>query len=324
MPHAIRVHETGGPDVLTWEEVETPTPGEGEILIRHTAIGLNFIDTYFRSGLYPAPSSPFSPGNEGAGVVEAVGTGVTEFSVGDRVAYVGPIGSYAELRTLPAASAVPIPDDIDDQTAAAIMLKGLTAQYLLRQTYKVQAGDTILFHAASGGVGLIACQWAKSLGARVIGTVGSAEKAELAKAHGCDETILYREEDFVERVKELTDGKGANVAYDAVGKDTFPGSLHCLKPLGMWVSFGQSSGPLPDFNLGLLAQNGSLFATRPSLFNYIAERDRLLEMAKELFDVVVSGTVKIRVDQTYPLRDAAQAHADLEGRKTTGSTVFTV
>ncbi|MEM9206918.1 MAG: quinone oxidoreductase [Pseudomonadota bacterium] len=324
MPHAIRVHKTGGPDVLTWEEVETPIPGEGEILIRHTAIGLNFIDTYFRSGLYPAPSSPFSPGNEGAGVVEAVGTGVTEFSVGDRVAYVGPIGSYAELRTLPAASAVPIPDDIDDQTAAAIMLKGLTAQYLLRQTYKVQAGDTILFHAASGGVGLIACQWAKSLGARVIGTVGSAEKAELAKAHGCDETILYREEDFVERVKELTDGKGANVAYDAVGKDTFPGSLHCLKPLGMWVSFGQSSGPLPDFNLGLLAQNGSLFATRPSLFNYIAERDRLLEMAKELFDVVVSGTVKIRVDQTYPLRDAAQAHADLEGRKTTGSTVFTV
>lgn len=323
MVMAVRVHETGGPDVLTWEEVEVGEPGAGEVLIRHTAIGLNFIDTYFRSGLYPAPSGlPFIPGNEGAGVVLTVGEGVSHVKPGDRVAYVGPLGSYAEERLVPGDRLVEIPEGVDDKTAAGMMLKGMTAQYLLRRTFNVTSDTTLLFHAAAGGVGLIAGQWAAHLGATVIGTVGSAEKAELAKAHGYTHIINYREEDFVERVKEITGGKGCDVVYDSVGKDTYPGSLDCLKPLGLWASFGQSSGPITDFNMGLLAQKGSLFATRPTLFTYIASRSDLDMTANDLFDVVRSGVVRIEVNQEYKLADAAQAHKDLEGRKTTGTTVL--
>lgn len=323
MVMAVRVHETGGPDVLTWEEVEIGEPGAGEVRIRHTAIGLNFIDTYFRSGLYPAPNGlPFIPGNEGAGVVLAVGEGVSHVKPGDRVAYVGPLGSYAQERLVPGDRLVVIPDGVDDKTAAGMMLKGMTAQYLLRRTFNVTSETTLLFHAAAGGVGLIAGQWAAHLGATVIGTVGSAEKAELAKAHGYTHVINYREEDFVERVKEITGGKGCDVVYDSVGKDTYPGSLDCLKPLGLWASFGQSSGPITDFNMGLLAQKGSLFATRPTLFTYIASRSDLEMTANDLFDVVKSGVVKIEVNQEYRLADAAQAHKDLEGRKTTGTTVL--
>ncbi len=323
MVMALRVHETGGPDVLTREEVEVGEPGAGEVRIRHTAIGLNFIDTYFRSGLYPAPNGlPFIPGNEGAGVVLTVGEGVSHVKPGDRVAYVGPLGSYAEERLVPGDRLVVIPEGVDDKTAAGMMLKGMTAQYLLRRTYNVISDTTLLFHAAAGGVGLIAGQWAAHLGATVIGTVGSAEKAELAKAHGYTHIINYREEDFVERVREITGGKGCDVVYDSVGKDTYPGSLDCLKPLGLWASFGQSSGPITDFNMGLLAQKGSLFATRPTLFTYIASRTDLEMTANDLFDVVRSGVVKIEVNQEYKLADAAQAHKDLEGRKTTGTTVL--
>ncbi|WP_346915190.1 quinone oxidoreductase [uncultured Roseibium sp.] len=323
MVMAVRVHETGGPDVLTWEEVEVGEPGPGEVRIRHTAIGLNFIDTYFRSGLYPAPNGlPFIPGNEGAGVVLTVGEGVSHVKPGDRVAYVGPLGAYAQERLVPGDRLVVIPDGVDDKTAAGMMLKGMTAQYLLRRTFNVTADTTLLFHAAAGGVGLIAGQWAAHLGATVIGTVGSAEKAELAKAHGYTHVINYREEDFVERVKEITGGKGCDVVYDSVGKDTYPGSLDCLKPLGLWASFGQSSGPIIDFNMGLLAQKGSLFATRPTLFTYIASRSDLEMTANDLFDVVKSGVVKIEVNQEYRLADATQAHKDLEGRKTTGTTVL--
>ncbi|MBD1546401.1 quinone oxidoreductase family protein [Roseibium aggregatum] len=323
MVMAVRVHENGGPDVLTWEEVEVGKPGPGEVHIRHTAVGLNFIDTYFRSGLYPAPNGlPFIPGNEGAGVVLTVGEGVTHVKPGDRVAYVGPLGSYAEERLVPGDRLVVVPDGIDDKTAAGMMLKGMTAQYLLRRTFNVTSDTTLLFHAAAGGVGLIAGQWAAHLGATVIGTVGSAEKAELAKAHGYTHVINYREEDFVERVKEITGGKGCDVVYDSVGKDTYPGSLDCLKPFGLWASFGQSSGPITDFNMGLLAQKGSLFATRPTLFTYIASRSDLEMTANDLFDVVKSGVVKIEVNQEYRLADAAQAHKDLEGRKTTGTTVL--
>ncbi|WP_289033685.1 quinone oxidoreductase [uncultured Roseibium sp.] len=323
MVQAIRVHETGGPEVLTWEKVEIGEPGPGEVRIRHTAIGLNFIDTYFRSGLYPAPAGlPFIPGNEGAGVVLTVGEGVSHVAPGDRVAYVGPLGAYAQERIVPGERLVAIPDGIDDKTAAGMMLKGMTAQYLLRQTFDVTPETTLLFHAAAGGVGLIAGQWAAHLGATVIGTAGSAEKVELAKANGYQHVINYRDEDFVERVKEITDGKGCDVVYDSVGKDTYPGSLDCLKARGLWVSFGQSSGPIADFNLGLLGTKGSLFATRPTLFSYIASRADLEATAGDLFDVVGKGIVKIGVNQEYRLADAAQAHKDLEGRKTTGTTVL--
>lgn len=323
MVQAIRVHETGGPDVMRWEQVDVGEPGPGEVRIRHTAIGLNFIDTYFRSGLYPSPAGlPFSPGNEGAGIVQSVGEGVAHLNPGDRVAYAGPLGAYAQERIVPADNLVVIPDGIDDKTAAAMMLKGMTAQYLLRQTFAVGPDTTLLFHAAAGGVGLIAGQWAAHLGATVIGTAGSDEKIALAKAHGYQHMINYRTEDFVERVKEITGGKGCDVVYDSVGQDTYPGSLDCIRPLGTWVSFGQSSGPITDFNLGLLAQKGSLFATRPTLFTYIATRDALEATAGELFDVVQRGIVKIELNQEYRLANAIQAHKDLEGRKTTGTTVL--
>lgn len=322
MPHAIRVHETGGPDVMKWEEVEVPAPGPGEVRLRSNAVGVNFIDVYIRSGLYKTASMPFIPGQEGTGEVTAVGDGVTDLKVGDRVAYVDPIGSYTQERVVPAARMVKVPDGIDDRTAAAMMLKGMTAQYLLRRTFRVEKGQTILFHAAAGGVGLIAGQWANALGATVIGTAGSEEKAELAKAHGYHHVINYRTEDFVARVKELTDGAGVDVAYDSVGKDTFPGSLDCLKPFGMWVPFGQSSGAAPPLETSMLAQKGSLYVSRPTLFTYVAKREDLVKTANELFDVVRDGTVKIEVNQTYPLKEAAQAHRDLEGRKTTGAIVL--
>ncbi|WP_428696843.1 quinone oxidoreductase family protein [Stappia sp.] len=323
MVHAIRVHETGGPEVMRWEDVEVGAPAAGEARVRHTAIGLNFIDTYFRSGLYPAPAgTPFIPGNEGAGVVVAVGEGVTHVAPGDRVAYVGPLGSYAEERLVPADRLVRIPEGVDDKTAAGMMLKGMTARYLLRRTFNVTSDTTLLFHAAAGGVGLIAGQWAAKLGATVIGTVGSEEKAELARANGYTHVINYRTENFVERVREITGGKLCDVVYDSVGKDTYPGSLDCLRPLGLWVSFGQSSGPIADFNLGLLGPKGSLFATRPTLFSYIASRADLEQTAGDLFDVVRSGDVKIQVNQEYALSDAVRAHQDLQGRKTTGTTVL--
>lgn len=323
MPMAIRIHRTGGPEVLTYEEVSVAAPMAGEALIRHTAIGLNFIDTYFRSGLYPAPNGlPFIPGNEGAGVVVAVGDGVSHVAPGDRVAYVGPLGAYAQERLVPADRLVKLPDAIDDRTAAGMMLKGMTARYLLRRTFRVGPETTLLFHAAAGGVGLIAGQWAAHLGATVIGTVGSEDKADLARAHGYTHVINYNRENFSARVKEITDGKGCDVVYDSVGRDTYPGSLDCLKPLGLWVSFGQSSGPIADFNLGLLAQKGSLFATRPTLFSYIAARADLEETAQDLFDVVAGGVVSIGINQEYALADAATAHADLEGRRTTGTTVL--
>lgn len=323
MSNAIIVNETGGPDVMKYTSIGTPKPGPGEVLVRQTAIGVNFLDTYFRSGLYPSPTGlPFTPGAEAAGVVEMIGSGVTEVDPGDRVAYVIPTGAYTQERVVPVNRLVTIPDSIDDKTAAGMMLKGLTAQYLLRRTYDVKAGDTILIHAAAGGVGLLVCQWAKHLGATVIGTVGSEEKAVLAKQNGCTHTILYREENFVERVQEITDGQGANVVYDSIGKDTYPGSLECLKPRGTWVTFGQSSGPIVDFNLALLSKHGSLFATRPTLFTYIAARDDLDSMSKDLFDVVAKGAVSIPVNQQYALRDAVDAHKALEGRATMGSTVL--
>jgi NADPH:quinone reductase len=322
MTHAIRVHEYGGPEVLKWEEVELGKPGPGEVRIKQTAVGLNFIDIYGRSGLYPQPSLPFVPGMEGAGVVTAVGEGVRDLKVGRRVAYAGPIGGYAEERLIRADRAVKIPEAISDETAAAVMLKGMTAQYLLRRSYKVGSETTLLFHAAAGGVGLIACQWAASLGATVIGTVGSAGKALIARAHGCTHVINYREEDVVAKVKDYTKGKGVDVVYDSIGKDTFPASLDCLRPLGMWVSFGQASGPVPEFRINLLAQKGSLFATRPALGDYIATRKDLVSTANDLFGVITKGKVKIAVNQTYPLAEAERAHRELEGRLTTGSTVL--
>ncbi len=323
MATIVRLHENGGPEVLKVEEAEVGAPGKGEIRLRHTAIGLNFIDTYFRSGLYPAPNGlPLIPGNEGAGVVEALGEGVSGLAVGDRVAYAGPIGAYASQRLIAADRVVKIPDGVSDEQAAGMMLKGMTAEYLLRRTFKVEPGHTILFHAAAGGVGLIAGQWAKHLGATVIGTAGSPDKIELAHAHGYDHVINYRTEDFVARVKELTGGKGVDVVYDSVGKDTFPGSLDCLKPRGLWATFGQSSGALPPLNTALLSQKGSLYVTRPTLFTYIASRAELAACAGALFDVVKRGIVSIRVNQTYALAEAARAHADLEGRKTTGTTVL--
>lgn len=322
MSKAILVHEHGGPNVLKWEDAEVAKPGKGEVLIRQHAVGLNYIDTYFRSGAYKAASMPFTPGNEGAGEVLALGRGVTGLKVGDRVAYAGPIGAYAQERAIAADRLVKIPANIDYDVAASIMLKGMTAQYLLRRTFRVKKGDTVLFHAAAGGVGLMACQWANALGATVIGTVGSADKAKLAKKHGCRHVINYREEDFVERVKKITKGQGVDVVYDGVGKDTFPGSLDCLRPMGMWVLFGASSGPVPPIDLGILAQKGSIFTTRPSLFTYIAKREDLVKTARDLFKVVGDGTVKVEINQRYALKDAAKAHADLEGRKTTGATVL--
>ncbi len=321
MPHAIRITQTGGPEVMQWEEVQVGEPGPGEVRVRTTAVGLNYIDTYHRSGLYPLPL-PMTLGSEGAGVVEAVGPKVKEFRKGDRVAWANPIGSYAEVLLRPVARLVKIPTGLDDKVAAAIMLKGMTSWYLIRRTFKVKKGDTILVHAAAGGVGQILCQWAKALGATVIGTVGSTEKAAIAKKCGCKHVIVTSQENFVERVKQITKGKGVPVVYDGVGKDTFMGSLDCLAPLGMLVSFGNASGAVTQFNPGVLAAKGSLFLTRPTLFTYTAERKDLLAAARDLFAVVKSKKVKISINQTYPLREAAQAHRDLEGRKTTGSTVL--
>jgi NADPH2:quinone reductase len=322
MTKAIRFHETGGPDVLRWEEVEVGEPGPDEIVIEHGAVGLNFIDTYHRSGLY-AVDLPSGIGIEGAGRVTAVGADVVDLRVGDRVGYAtGPLGAYAERRRMPANHVVALPDGIDDRTAAAVMLKGLTAHYLLRRTHRVQPGEAILVHAAAGGVGLIACQWAKRLGATVIGTAGSDEKAALALAHGCDHVIVYTREDFSERVRELTDGAGVSVVYDSVGNDTFEGSLDCLARFGTMVSFGNASGPAPPVAPGVLAAKGSLYLTRPTLMDYVAARADLVAGAEELFEVVLDGSVRIEVNQAYPLAEAAQAHRDLEARSTTGSTVL--
>lgn len=322
MTKAIRIHQTGGPEVLRWEDVELKDPGPGEAQIRHTAIGLNYLDTYHRSGLYPLPL-PTGIGSEGAGVVTKLGPGVKDLKVGDRVAYAGgPPGSYAEARVIPAGRLVRVPAGIDDQTAAAMMLKGMTVQYLIRRTYKVKKGDIVLFHAAAGGVGLIACQWLKHLGAKVIGTVSSDEKATLAKKHGCTWPVVYTRDDFVAAVKKLTKGKGVPVVYDGVGRDTFMKSLDCLRPFGLMATFGNASGAVEPLNLGLLAAKGSLYVTRPTLVTYTASREDLLATARDLFRVVKSGAVKIRVDQTYALKDAARAHADLHARKTTGSTVL--
>lgn len=321
MAYAIRIHETGGPEVLRWEAMEPGKPGAGEVLVRNTAVGLNYIDTYHRSGLYPVPL-PATLGMEGAGVVEAVGPRVKEFKAGDRVAYAQPIGAYAEICLRPADRLVRIPSGVDDRIAAAMMLKGLTAHYLLRRTYRVKKGETILVHAAAGGVGQILCQWAKHLGVTVIGTVGSDEKAALAKKAGCKHVIVLSRENFQERVKAITKGRGVPVVYDGVGKDTFEGSLDSLQPLGLMVSYGNASGPVPPLNIGTLSQKGSLFLTRPTLMTYVAKREDLVKAARELFAVVKSGAVKVHVNQTYPLADAAQAHRDLEERKTTGSTVL--
>ncbi len=322
MIHAVRVHETGGPEVLRFEKISLPAPGPGEVQIRHEAIGLNFIDVYHRTGLYPVDHSPFIPGMEGAGVVIALGEGVTEWQVGDRVAYAGVLGAYAEARNIPADRLVKLPQDISFETAAAMMLQGMTARFLLRATYQVGPQTTLLFHAAAGGVGLMACQWAAHLGATVIGTVGSTEKVSLAKANGCTHVIDTSQEDFVARVREITQGAGVDVVYDGVGRATFPASLDCLKRRGLWVSFGQASGALPEFNLAILAQKGSLFATRPTLFDYIATRSELVETAQDLFQVVGEGHVRVHVNQRYDLKDVAQAHRDLEARRTTGSTIL--
>ena len=323
MVAAVRVHKVGGPEVLTYEQVDVPAPGPGQLRVKQHACGVNFIDVYFRMGLYPAPGGlPFVAGNEAAGEVVEVGAGVSEFKRGDRVAYVNGPACYAEERLVPADRAVKLPANISYEQAAAMMLKGMTVEYLLRRTFKVEKGMTILMHAAAGGVGLILCQWANHLGANVIGTVGSKEKAELARANGCHHTILYRDEDFVARVKEITGGKLCDVVYDSVGKDTFPASLDCIRPLGMFVSFGSSSGPVEAFNINLLQFKGSLFATRPTLNTYAAKREDLLAIANELFGVVGSGAVKIPINQKYALRDAAKAHRDLEGRATTGASIL--
>ncbi len=322
MVKAIRFGQTGGPEVLSYEDVEVGTPGSGEARVRHNVIGLNFIDTYQRSGLYPLPL-PSGLGMEAAGVVEAVGSGVTHVTAGDRVAYAGgPPGAYSNVRLMPAEKLIKVPDGISDDQAAAMMLKGLTVQYLIRRVYRVEKGETVLFHAAAGGVGTIACQWLKALGATVIGTVGSDEKARIAQAHGCDHTIVYTRENFAERVMEITGGRGVPVVYDSVGKDTFTGSLASLQPRGLVAVFGNGSGPVTGVDINVLAK-GSYYVTRPTLMTYTALRSDLEAGAKELFDIVKSGKVKIEINQRYALADAAQAHRDLEGRKTTGSTVFT-
>lgn len=323
MTKAIRIHETGGPEVLTWEDVDVGDPGEGEVRIRHTAVGLNFIDIYQRSGLYPLPDLPLTLGTEGAGVIEAVGPGVDGIEAGQRVAYAGgQLGSYAEARVMPAGVLVPVPDAVDDRTAAAMMLKGMTAHMLLFKSYAVQEGDHVLVHAAAGGVGSILVQWAKHLGATVIGTVGSAAKGEQATGHGADHVINYNEEDFAERVTEITGGQGVPVVYDSVGKDTFEKSLDCLSEWGVLVNFGNASGPAPDVAPLTLMAKGSLFLNRPTLFNYTNDHARRLAAAGDLFDVVAAGNVSIDINQTYPLSDTAQAHMDLAARKTTGSTVL--
>jgi len=321
MPFAIRIYETGGPEKLRWEEVSVGPPGAGEVLVRNTAVGVNFIDTYHRSGLYPVPL-PATLGMEGAGVVEAVGPRVRELKVGDHVAYAQPMGAYADVLLRPAERLVKIPRGVDDRVAAAMMLKGMTAQYLLRRTYRVKKGDTILVHAAAGGVGQILCQWAKHLGAAVIGTVGNTAKTALAKQAGCKHVIVTSTENVPQRVRDLTKGVGVPVVYDGIGKDTFMDSLDCLAPLGLMVSYGNASGAVPPINTAILSQKGSLFLTRPSLMTYVAKRDDLLASARELFAVVKKGAVKITINQTYPLKDAAQAHRDLESRKTTGSTIL--
>ena len=323
MPHAIRVHEIGGPEVLKWEEVEVGEPGPGEIRLRQEAAGVNFIDVYHRTGLYPQPL-PFIPGVEGAGVVEAIGSDVTSMQVGDRVAYGGPVGGYAEVRLIPADRVVKLPDGISAEAAAAMMLKGMTAEMLLRRVYPVKPGDAILVHAAAGGVGLILCQWAKALGATVIGTVGSDEKAELARAHGCDHPIVYTRDDFVAEVERITGGAKLPVVYDSIGRDTFLKSLDCLRPRGLMVSFGNASGPVDPFPPGILAQKGSLFLTRPTMYHYTATRAELEAAANELFELVENGTIRVEVNQRFALRDAAEAHRALEARQTSGSTVLTV
>jgi NADPH2:quinone reductase len=323
MPKAIRVHQPGGPEVLSWEDVDLGAPGPNEVRLRHTFVGLNFIDVYQRTGFYKVPL-PFTPGSEGAGVIEAVGSAVRDLKVGDRVAYAGVLGAYCEVRLLPADRAVPLPAAIDDRTAAALMLKGLTAQYLLRQTTVVKGGDTIVVHAAAGGVGLLACQWARALGATVIGTVGNEDKAALARAHGCDHVLIYGRDDIASRVRELTGGRGVRVVYDSVGKDTVAASLDSLAARGLLVCFGQSSGPVPPIDPLTLTNKGSLFLTRPTLAHYIATRESLRAAADDLFAVVMSGAVKVKAPQEFPLQRAGEAHAALEGRRTTGSTVLVV
>jgi NADPH2:quinone reductase len=323
MPGAIRVQQTGGPDVLTYVEVDVPDPGPGEVRIRHHACGVNFIDVYYRTGLYAPPGGlPFVIGAEGAGEVVAVGPGVSTVSEGDRVAYSGNIGSYAVERIYSADRVVTLPEAISYEQAAGMMLKGMTARYLLRRTFRVEPGQTVLVHAAAGGVGLLLCQWAKHLGATVIGTTGSAEKADLARRNGADHTILYNSEDWVKRVSDITDGRKCDVVYDGVGRATYPGSLDCLRPLGTWVSFGNASGPVEPVPILSLMQKGSLYATRPTLTHYVARREDLLETANDLFDVVASGAVKVPVNQRFPLKEARAAHEALESRRTTGSTVL--
>lgn len=322
MVKAIRMHATGGPEVMEYVDVELPLPGFGEALVRHKACGLNYIDVYFRTGLYPQ-ALPAGLGMEAAGIVEAIGPGVTHLSPGDRVVYAGrPIGAYAEARVMPVDNLVHLPDHISFETAAAVMLQGLTVQYLFHRTFPLKGGETILFHAAAGGVGLIACQWARALGVNMIGTVGSDEKAALAKAHGCSHVINYNTENFVERVREITGGKGVPVVYDSIGKDTFMGSLDCLSPLGMMVSFGSASGPVPEFSLNELAARGSLFITRPSLMSYTAKRADLEQMAAHLFTMLESGKIKVDIHQSYPLSEVVLAHRELEARKTTGSSIL--
>jgi NADPH2:quinone reductase len=323
MTKAIKIRSHGGPEVLSYEDHAPGKPGAGEVLVRHTAIGLNFLDTYYRSGLYPAPNGlPLIPGAEAAAIVLEVGEGVGSLKPGDRVAYISAIGAYADERVIAADRLVAIPDSVSDELAAAMLLKGMTAEFLLRRAFKVNPGDTILCHAAAGGVGLILGQWAKHLGAHTIGTAGSPDKVELAKAHGYDHVINYREQDFVAEVARITDGKRCDVVYDSVGKDTFPGSLDCLRPMGLFACFGQSSGPIPPFSLSILAQKGSLFATRPTLFTYTAKREDLEASAAALFEIVGSGKVQIRTNQRYALKDARQAHEDLESRRTTGATIL--
>jgi NADPH2:quinone reductase len=322
MVHAIRIHQQGGPEVMQWEEITVGDPGPGQARVRQTAVGLNYLDTYHRSGLYKL-QMPSGIGSEGAGVVEAVGAGVTDIKAGDRVAYCGgPPGSYAQVRVMPADRLVRLPDGVSERTAATLMLKGLTTQYLFRQTYPLKSGDTIVFHAAAGGVGLIACQWARALGVTMIGTVGSDEKAAIAKQHGCAHTIVYTREDYVVRVKEITGGKGVPVVYDGVGKAMFPSSLDCLQPRGLYVNFGNASGPVPPVDLLMLTAKGSLYVTRPTLVTYTASRPAMLAMAEEMFDLVKSGKLVSEARQTYPLKDAVQSHRDLEARKTTGSTLL--
>ncbi|MEE2638126.1 MAG: quinone oxidoreductase [Acidobacteriota bacterium] len=324
MTRAIRIHEHGGPEVLRWETADPGAPGPGQALVRQTAAGLNFIDVYHRTGLYPVPTKPAIIGNEAAGVVEAVGEDVSGVRVGDRVAYCMSLGSYTERRVIDAARLVGVPDGISDQQAAAMMLKGCTVQYLVRRIYPVQPGDTVLIHAAAGGVGLIACQWAKHLGATVIGTVGTDEKAELARTRGCDHPIVYTRESVVDRVKSLTDGAGVPVVFDSVGKDTFMDSLDCLRPRGLMVSYGNASGPVEPFSPGVLAAKGSLFLTRPTLASYIGTREELEATTTDLFDVVTSGAVTVEISQSFALEEAAEAHRALEARQTTGSTVFQI